>query len=74
VYAEVDEDFCSGCRVCNELCPYTAVEYDKVKKRSHIIYAMCKACGACVAACPSSAIKARHFTDQQIFAQIEGVL
>ncbi|MDQ1352648.1 MAG: heterodisulfide reductase subunit [Acidobacteriota bacterium] len=74
VYAEVDEDLCSGCRVCNELCPYTAVEYDKVKKRSHVIYAMCKACGACVAACPSGAIKARHFTDQQIFAQIEGVL
>ncbi len=74
VYAEVDENFCSGCRMCNELCPYTAVEYDKVKKRSHVIYAMCKACGACVAACPSGAIKARHFTDQQIFAQIEGVL
>ena len=74
VYAEVDEDLCSGCRMCNELCPYAAVEYDKVKKRSHVIYAMCKACGACVAACPSGAIKARHFTDQQIFAQIEGVL
>jgi len=27
-----------------------------------------------VAACPSGAIKGRHFTDQQIFAQIEGVL
>ena len=35
---------------------------------------LCKACGRCVAACPSSAIKARHFTDEQIFAQIEGVL
>ncbi len=74
IYAEVNEDLCSGCRMCNELCPYTAVEYDKVTKRSHVIYAMCKACGACVAACPSGAIKARHFTDQQIFAQIEGVL
>jgi heterodisulfide reductase subunit A len=74
VFAEVDEDKCSGCRVCNDLCPYSAIEYDAEKKRSHVISAVCKACGACVAACPSSAITARHFTDQQIFAQIEGVL
>ncbi len=74
VFAEVDEDSCSGCRICNELCPYSAIEYDEEKKRSHVISALCKACGACVAACPSSAIAARHFTDAQIFAQIEGVL
>ena len=74
VYAEIDENACSGCRMCNELCPYSAIEYDPVKKRSHIISVMCKACGTCVAACPSGAIKARHFTDQQIFEQIEGVL
>jgi heterodisulfide reductase subunit A2 len=74
VFAEVDEDKCSGCRMCNELCPYTAIEFDAEKKRSHIISALCKACGACVAACPSGAIAARHFTDAQIFAEIEGVL
>jgi len=74
VFAEVDEDRCSGCRICNQLCPYAAIEYDGEKRRSHVISALCKACGACVAACPSSAITARHFTDAQIFAQIEGVL
>ena len=74
VFAEVDEEQCSGCRMCNELCPYVAIEYDAEKKRSHVISALCKACGACVAACPSGAIKARHFTDEQIFAEIEGVL
>ena len=74
VYAEVDQDSCSGCRMCNELCPYTAIEFDEVAKRSHVISAACKACGSCVAACPSSAITARQYTDQQIFAQIEGVL
>jgi heterodisulfide reductase subunit A len=74
VFAEVDEDRCSGCRICNELCPYSAIEYDEEKKKSNVISALCKACGACVAACPSSAITARHFTDEQIMAQIEGVL
>ena len=74
VFAEVDETRCSGCRMCNELCPYSAIEFDPVKKRSRVISAVCKACGCCVASCPSGAIKGRHFTDQQIFAQIEGVL
>jgi len=74
VYAEVDETRCSGCRICNDLCPYSAIEFDPVKKISRVISAVCKACGACGAACPSGAIKARHFTDAQIFAQIEGVL
>jgi heterodisulfide reductase subunit A len=74
VFAEVDQDKCSGCRVCNDLCPYSAISFDDEKKKSEVISALCKACGACVAACPSSAITARHFTDRQIFAQIEGVL
>jgi heterodisulfide reductase subunit A2 len=74
VFAEIDEEKCSGCRVCNGLCPYSAIDFDSDKKRSMVISALCKACGACVAACPSSAITARHFTDQQIFAEIEGVM
>jgi len=74
VFAEVTEDKCSGCRICNELCPYSAISYDADKKKSSVISALCKACGACVAGCPSGAIAARHFTDAQIFAQIEGVL
>ena len=74
VFAEVNEDRCSGCRMCNELCPYSAIEFNPEKKRSHVIAAACKACGACVAACPSGAIKGRHFTDRQILAQIEGIL
>ncbi|MFA7331249.1 MAG: CoB--CoM heterodisulfide reductase iron-sulfur subunit A family protein [Candidatus Delongbacteria bacterium] len=74
VFAEVDDGHCSGCRVCNELCPYAAIEYDEERRRSHVISALCKACGTCVAACPSGAIKGRHFTDAQICAQIEGVL
>ncbi|MGD0582696.1 MAG: CoB--CoM heterodisulfide reductase iron-sulfur subunit A family protein [Bacteroidales bacterium] len=73
VYSEVNEEQCSGCRFCNKLCPYSAIEFDEEKRHSHIISALCKSCGVCVAACPSSAIKGRHFTDQQILAQVDGL-
>jgi heterodisulfide reductase subunit A len=36
--------------------------------------AKCKGCGSCAAYCPSGAAKVRHFTDQQVFAEIEGIL
>jgi len=72
--AVVNEDICSGCRICNELCPYSAIEYDPEKKLSHILDILCKGCGTCAAACPAEAILSRHFTTQQIMAQIEGVL
>ncbi|MFC2124657.1 CoB--CoM heterodisulfide reductase iron-sulfur subunit A family protein [Bacteroidota bacterium] len=73
LYSEVNEDLCSGCRFCNDLCPYSAIEYNEKEKHSVVISALCKACGVCVAACPSSAIKGRHFTDEQVLAQIDGL-
>jgi heterodisulfide reductase subunit A len=72
--AEINEEQCSGCRVCNLLCPYGAIDYDEEKKVSRINDAICKGCGACVAACPSAAIKHKHYTTQEIMAQIEGIL
>ncbi|MBM3328889.1 MAG: CoB--CoM heterodisulfide reductase iron-sulfur subunit A family protein, partial [Calditrichaeota bacterium] len=73
-YAVVREEFCSGCKICNGLCPYSAVTFDEAKGVSVVNSALCKACGTCAAACPSGAILARHFTDEQIYAQIEGIL
>jgi heterodisulfide reductase subunit A len=73
-FAVVDEELCSGCRVCNDLCPYGAIIFDEEKHVSSVQEALCKACGTCVSACPSSAIIGRHFTDQQILAELEGVL
>ena len=36
--------------------------------------ALCQGCGTCVAACPAGAITGSHFSNEQIMAQIEGVL
>jgi heterodisulfide reductase subunit A len=72
--AVVDEELCSGCTVCVHLCPYNAITFDEERKLAIINDILCKGCGVCVAACPAGAITGRHFTDKQIFAEIEGLL
>ena len=72
--AVVDEEHCSGCKICIDLCPYKAITFDEEKKVASINEALCKGCGTCVAACPSGAITGRHFTTEQIISEIEGVL
>ena len=72
--AVVDDRRCSGCKVCISLCPYTAIGFIEKDNVARVNEALCSGCGACAAGCPSDAIKARHFTDEQIMAQIEGLL
>jgi len=72
--AVINEERCSGCRICALLCPFGAISFDGEKQVSQINEALCKGCGVCVAGCPSSAITGRHFTTEQIIAEIEGVL
>jgi len=74
VVASIFEEKCSGCRICNNLCPYNAIEFDEEKQVSRVITAMCKGCGTCVAACPAGAITGAHFSNEQVFAEIEGIL
>jgi len=72
--AVINEELCSGCRICELLCLYKAISFDEEKKVCRVNEALCKGCGVCVAACPSGAIAGRHFTTEQIMAEIEGVL
>jgi len=72
--AVVDEELCSGCKICSDLCPFNAISFDEEKKVSRINETLCKGCGVCVAACPSGAITGRHFTGDELMAEIEGAL
>ena len=74
VRAVIDEERCSGCRICNNLCPYGAIDYIEEQGVSRVNPALCKGCGTCVAACPSQVINGQHFTYEAIMSQIEGLL
>ena len=75
--AIVDEDLCSGCRVCEPVCSYSAIEIKNEKTkgqerlRAGIIETMCQGCGACSSACAARAITAKHYTDDQVLAQVK---
>ena len=73
--AIVDDKLCSGCKTCLLLCPYTAISFVTHDSTgvAEINEALCKGCGTCVAACPAGAITARHFSDRQIIAELEGL-
>jgi heterodisulfide reductase subunit A len=71
--AFVNEDLCSACKTCLSVCPYTAISFIVEDNVVRVNEALCKGCGTCVASCPAGAIQGRHFTDDQIMAQIEGL-
>ena len=70
----IDEEKCSGCRICELLCPYGAISFIEDKEVCQVNEALCKGCGTCAAACPSGAITHKHFTSEEIMAEIEGVM
>jgi len=72
--ANIDEKLCSACKTCLSVCPYQAITFNAEKNVASVNDALCKGCGTCVAACPAAAITGRHFSDEQIIAQIEGLL
>ncbi|MEW6002815.1 MAG: CoB--CoM heterodisulfide reductase iron-sulfur subunit A family protein [Nitrospirota bacterium] len=74
VTATVREGLCSGCKICVSLCPYKAITYDEEKKEYSVNEILCRGCGICASTCPAGVIKARHFTDKEILAEMEGLL
>jgi heterodisulfide reductase subunit A len=74
IRASVIEERCSGCRICNDLCPFNAITYLEERAVTEINPALCQGCGTCVAACPAGAIAGTGFSNEQILAQIDGLL
>jgi len=74
IIAKVDEDLCSGCKICISVCPYDARELNKAKGVVEVNAAKCEACGSCVVACPSSASQQLNFSDSQIKNMVKAIL
>jgi heterodisulfide reductase subunit A2 len=74
IKASINESQCSGCRICNGLCPFNAILFHEEKMVSEINSVLCQCCGTCVAACPAGAISGTGFSNDQIMAQIEGLM
>ncbi len=71
--AVVEAVKCVGCGDCILACPYTAIARDGGGK-AEVNAALCQGCGTCAATCPAGAITALHFTNEEIVAQIDGLL
>jgi heterodisulfide reductase subunit A len=70
---EVDEKACMGCGQCISVCTYGAIEFRETRqgKKAVVNPVLCKGDGLCNAKCPTGAIRLKHFTDEELFAQID---
>jgi heterodisulfide reductase subunit A len=81
--AIVDPQFCDGCALCIDVCPYhaiTLVEKDtmtddgQIAKIVVINEAQCKGCGLCQGTCPKRGVYIAGFTLDQLKSQVRAAL
>jgi heterodisulfide reductase subunit A2 len=69
----IDQDLCSGCGQCAEVCTYSALTLHPIRNVMTVNAVLCQGCGACAATCPSGAINVHQFTFSQFIAQIDAL-
>ena len=71
--AVVERELCRACGSCVEICEYHAPELVEEDGWQYAVIneALCKGCGTCASHCPTGAIVARHYTDDQIESMID---
>jgi heterodisulfide reductase subunit A len=76
VVAWVEPELCNACGRCVRVCPFHAIAGGDAKQKikATVIQAMCQGCGTCAPECARQAITIRHFTSQQIIAEIDAAL
>jgi heterodisulfide reductase subunit A len=76
ILAQISEDQCSGCGICESVCAYNAINVQDVgeKMLAKVSEGLCRGCGVCCSACPMDAITMPNYTDKQIVAQIRAAV
>ncbi|MGA2111940.1 MAG: CoB--CoM heterodisulfide reductase iron-sulfur subunit A family protein [Anaerolineales bacterium] len=67
----VDPELCAGCGQCAQVCAFGALSLHPFRPIMTVNAVLCQGCGACATACPSGAINVKHFTLDQVMAQVE---
>jgi heterodisulfide reductase subunit A len=70
---EVNESACVSCGGCISVCTYDAIDFHETPtgKKARVNPILCKGDGICSSRCPTAAISLKHFTNDEIFAQID---
>jgi heterodisulfide reductase subunit A len=73
---EVKEDNCISCGACIAVCAYGAIEFRETTKgkKAWVNPILCKGDGLCNAKCPTNAITLKHYTDEEVFGQIDAAI
>jgi heterodisulfide reductase subunit A len=67
-----NNNLCSGCGMCVDVCPYEALSLKNEKVSVNEV--LCEGCGTCSATCLRGAIQVRNFTPLQVFEMIGAVM
>ena len=67
---------CVSCGACISVCTYGAISFEDTPrgKKAVVNSVLCKGDGLCNAKCPTGAISLKHYTDDEVFRQIDAAL
>ena len=68
---ELNEDYCSRCRLCCSVCPFEAVSFDANTDKVSIQVERCQLCGLCASTCPSHVIELAYYDEKLLIDHIE---
>jgi heterodisulfide reductase subunit A len=64
---------CTGCGMCEEVCPFSAIAVDPEEKVAKVNQALCKGCGVCASSCRSGALDVYGVNDEQTLTLIRAI-
>ncbi|MCL2008820.1 MAG: CoB--CoM heterodisulfide reductase iron-sulfur subunit A family protein [Treponema sp.] len=81
--ANVKDDICIGCGICEGICPFKAIDLNEVpgfyqgkrvtRRVARVNSGLCQGCGACTPVCRNGAIDLLGFTNKQILEEVDAL-